>query len=201
MSHESRNVEKLEELFQCYKDTLDEALEGGDIPEIPPQHRYRWLTSSAMEMSLWATEGVAFNDLCNRASLFGNFVAHYDNHDEAKVAVENYMEKICGDENMPRYVRRDIISCATCCFSAPCIDDVYNAIAEQYGDDDEIFQKAEIYLAASAEERAKTDNLAPGILKIIKHYEQESQNYELNVDYLQELHKLATSIECDKYGI
>lgn len=195
----ARCMKELEAAFARLNDELDAAFEGRNISSIPPQHCYNQLTSSATEMAVWATEGVAFNDFCNRASVFGYFVAHYDDYEEAKIAVANFAEEICSMEGISRWVRRDIVGYASCHFYPNDSNDVLDAIAQQCDNDEEICQTAESYLAATVEDRAnmKVPDYVP---RLINRFEHDKKYFESKQSYLQELREILYSIE-DKYGI
>lgn len=49
----------------------------------------------AMGMAEWAINSASIGDFCNRAEIFGRFIAYYDDQEEARKALTFYTESIC----------------------------------------------------------------------------------------------------------
>lgn len=170
-------------------------------PKTVPQMRFEDL-DNALNMALWASNCLAFNDFCNRADIFGKFILHHDDREEAKKALDKYIETVCQQEYIPRWMRRDILFNCSQHFLEPDMNDVYSCVLNKYACGEMLCEKIEVYHAATEEERAKMrDEFDHDVLKLLDRHYRKEQYYRENAEYIKELDDLVDSIQCDRYGI
>lgn len=160
-----------------------------------------------MAAANWAASGGSFNEYRERANAFGFFAVRHQDHVAAKIALTKYLEKICQRDEMPRWMRRDIIFKATQYLLEPDIEEVYeyilNSGAYEENEAQKCCDRVQAYNDANDEMRADMRGgcFDAKILELLDGFYEEIEFYKQHEAYLKELEELENAIECQKYGI
>lgn len=157
--------------------------------------------TTAMGMAKWASQGVNFPDCCNRAKIFGFFLAAYYDEAEAITALKHFIDEI-SPRVSANWARRDIIEYAQTSFWKPDLDGFIDCyLGEKYEVDDELY--AQIKLYDESPEMAKAQMYAcpdadtevlDQLIKDLEHFYHRVQFYAEHEEYLKRMDE-----EVDKF--
>ena len=156
----------------------------------------------AMGMAEWAINSTSIGDFCNRAEIFGRFIAYYDDQEEAREALTFYTESICQKQEMACWLRRDILFEAIRYLLEPEIEEVYECMMRNEFDGAELCEELDAYVTAREDDRIEVmKTLSPTAQKALSRYLERQKHYEAHAMLFQELVRLEEAIQCEKYGI